>query len=345
MSNVRRRVCGALAVMVAAGMFSSCSVFQSSRKMDMSPFSQNVITLFNEATKVSSPYPWVELKKYKSVPELRELQTQAQPVIAGLKGLILYSNQLVALNSSQLTEAEKNMYLAEYLAAASTRAMERGRFESLGIRPDALDTILANVRKAPTFMDGIAAASPFVDAIVISMSNRLDQISDMAPLAVAAMDREIDQDQGDQRRNYQELRELQARGHQAFTLLLRAKLGDHHALDSLLLVDPSLVEYVPAGGTRMKINWAGAEDELTRRLSRIHECFGQLDLERKQYTAKQAELEDWYTQLNLKVKIARDALIVWAQSHQNLGRGIPVPPIIDVESLGLGLAKKVVPLP
>jgi hypothetical protein len=304
-----------------------------------------VITLFTEATKVSSPYPWVELKNYKWVPELRQLQEQALPVIAGLKGLILYSNQLVALNSSQLTEAEKNLYLAEYLKAAARRAMETGQFDSLGIRADGLDTILANVRKAPTFMDGIAAASPFVDAIVISMSNRLERISDMAPLAVAAMDREIDQDQWEQKRNYQELRYVQARSHHAFTLLLRAKLGDPLALDSLLLVDPSLTEFFPATGTRSKMNWVGAEDELARRLSRIHEFFGQLDLERQQYGAKQTELEEWHTQLNFKVKIARDALIVWAQSHQNLGRGIPVPAIIDVESIGVGLAKKVVPIP
>ncbi len=46
-----------------------------------------------------------------------------------------------------------------------------------------------------------------------------------------------------------------------------------------------------------------------------------------------------------KVKVARNAIMIWSQSHRNLGVGIPVPPLIDVEGLAgsaFGTAKKAV---
>jgi hypothetical protein len=63
------------------------------------------------------------------------------------------------------------------------------------------------------------------------------------------------------------------------------------------------------------------------------------------YRAKQQELETWRTSVDAKIKMARNVLMVWAQSHHNLGKGIPVPPIIDVGGIAGGFATKVVPIP
>ena len=41
---------------------SGCSVFQSSRQIDMSPFSDNAATMFGEAVKISRPFQWKYLK-------------------------------------------------------------------------------------------------------------------------------------------------------------------------------------------------------------------------------------------------------------------------------------------
>jgi len=59
------------------------------------------------------------------------------------------------------------------------------------------------------------------------------------------------------------------------------------------------------------------------------------------------ELEDWCINVDEKIRVARNAITVWAQSHRNLGAGIPVPPLIDVAGFTSGLvgtaASKVVP--
>jgi hypothetical protein len=90
---------------------------------------------------------------------------------------------------------------------------------------------------------------------------------------------------------------------------------------------------------------AAAETHLTERLTRLDTFIHQLDPDVALYMAKLRELEEWRQTIDEKVKIARDAIAVWAQSHRNLGAGIPVPPLIDVTGMAKNLVKTVVPLP
>lgn len=323
----------------------SCSAFESSRKMDMVPFSQNAVTMFAEAAKVSVPFQFRELKRYQNLPEGQALRAKAAPLIVALKGLVMYSNQLVALNNAQMKDPEKNRHLADYVEQVRQRAIERGSLKELGTNDSMLDTVVINIRSASTFMEAIDAAAPIVDAIVYAMSQKLEEISAEVPVVMAGFDRSIEADQADQKRNLLELRALQARFHYAVTLLYRAKMGDLVALDSLRTVDPSLGEYLNGKSGISAKNWQEAEDALTQRLNRLYEFMTQLLFEAQIYQAKQQELQAWRTEVDGKIRIARDALMIWAQSHHNLGKGIPVPPLIDVGGMAGGLAKKVIPLP
>ena len=56
------------------------------------------------------------------------------------------------------------------------------------------------------------------------------------------------------------------------------------------------------------------------------------------YYAKQDEMVAWRFSVDEKIRIARNVISVWAQSHRNLGDGIPVPPLIDVAGIASGLA-------
>jgi hypothetical protein len=57
----------------------------------------------------------------------------------------------------------------------------------------------------------------------------------------------------------------------------------------------------------------------------------------KAYHYKQDEMEEWRLNVDEKIRVARNAISVWAQSHRNLGAGIPVPPLIDVAGIAGGL--------
>jgi len=323
----------------------SCSTFESSRKIDMSPFAQNAVTMFSEAAKVSSPYQFSELRSYLDTPELLELRKKAIPILEGLKSLIMYSNQLVALNNAQMTEQKKNGMLADYILEARRHAIRRGNLEGLGISEGLLDSVIVSIRSAPTYLEAIDAASPLVDAIVFAMTNGIEEISSSVPAIVLAFDRRIESDQAEQKRNLLELRDLQARFHHAAALLFRARMGEPRALVTLLMVDPSLREYLNPRGEISWKNWQMAEDVLATRLERINLFMNQLLVEAKIYRAKQQELLNWRVELEEKIKIARNTLMVWAQSHHNLGKGVPVPPLIDLGGIAGGLAEKVLPIP
>jgi hypothetical protein len=103
--------------------------------------------------------------------------------------------------------------------------------------------------------------------------------------------------------------------------------------------------YFPSTGSIPDKSWQAADDALTARLGRIREFMTQLAEEVKIYRAKQQELQEYQAELLGKIRIARDALLVWTQSHHSLGKGIVVPPVIDVAGIAGGLAKKAVPVP
>lgn len=341
----RRLLVGVLGTLGVSLILCSCSAFESSRKMDMTPFSQNATTMYTEAVKISSPFPFKELKKYLDIPQIAELRGSAAPVIAGWKGLVMYSNQLVSLNNARLKESQKNQKLAQYILQAQKRAVSRGLLEKLGIEFEGVDTVISNIRSAPTFLEGIDAAAPLIDALVFALNSQIDSVSSLVPVIVVGIDQRIEADQVEQKRNFFALRDLQARYHYAISFLYRARSGEPQALDSLLLVDPSLKDYLSSKGGVSAKNWQESEDMLTSRLERIDRFLSQLWTEAQIYRARQQELQEWRVDVEQKIKTARDGLMVWAQSHYNLGKGIPVPPLIDVGGIAGGLAKKVVPLP
>jgi hypothetical protein len=322
-----------------------CAAFQSSRQIDMAPFAQNTQIMFAEAAKVNRPPRWDFLKPYYSIPELREIRKRSDPVNRGLRGIVMYSNQLVALNMSSKSDKEKNKFLAAYLKEAAAKVADRTKFDSIGVSASMLDTVFSDIERAGTFREGIEAASPLINAIVMAMLNRLDEVDEAVPIIIAALDRVIDEEYGAKRSNYVNLIRMQTTSLQAMTLLFDAKAGDRAALEQLLVVDPSLREFFASPPNVTPKELKAAEESVTIRLERINTFIHHLDEEKTVYSAKQRELEALRVNVEDRIKIARDAIMIWAQSHRNLGAGIAVPPMIDVAGIAGGLARKVVPLP
>ena len=127
--------------------------------------------------------------------------------------------------------------------------------------------------------------------------------------------------------------------------LYSGRRGDLSALDTLLNEDPSVREVIPSPDKAASKELAAAEVLLRDRLLGLDTCIDQMAPEVASYKAKLQELEDWRISVDLRVKIAREEISVWAQAHRNLGDGIPVPPVIDVTGFATDLAKKVSPVP
>ena len=324
-----------------------CSLFQGSRKINLEPFAENAQTMFGEAVKISRPYQWQNLKRYTTIPELRELIVKAIPVLEALRGIVYYSNQVVAINNAKISDKQKNHELAIYLEAVMEKALSKQKTDSIRLDLSRAEKVLQDIRNADKYLDGIAAASPIINAVVVAVLDRLDEIEALIPGILIAMDREIEKDYGSIRKNYLRLKILQNETMLSMTRLYRAQVGDPAELDTMLQEDASLRKFIPASGSATAAQLATVEVHLSGRLNQIDAMFRQLEDDKQEYQAKQNELTAWRIQVDEKIRIARTAMTVWAQSHRNLGAGIPVPPMIDVAGFTTGLvggaAGKIVP--
>jgi hypothetical protein len=332
-------------LLLPAGLLAGCAAFQSSKRMDMSPFSENTSTMFVEVARISRPFPWENAKPYVISSDFDDFRQRAGKVLGAFRGIVFYSNQVVALNNAKMDDKKKNDQLAKYIEEATRKVSEQGMLDSIGIDAAELKAILADVRNAEVFLEGIAAASPLINAIVVSMGNQLESIQSSIPKVFASVDSRIEADYADRKSNYANLVRLQVATMRGMTQIYKARRGDQASLDTLLREDPSVRELIPSPEKATGKSLAAAEAVLTDRAMKLDTFIHQMDSEAATYRAKRRELSDWQMSVEEKIKIARDAIAVWAQSHRNLGAGIPVPPLIDVGGIAKGLAKTVVPLP
>jgi hypothetical protein len=335
----------ALALLSALIALPGCSLFQGSRAIDMTPFAENTSAMFAEAAKVGRPFRFVHLKPYVHIPEAAEFRDRSKPLISALRGIVLYSNQVVALSMADKADKEKNALLADYLLEATGKVATRERLQEIGIGQAAYDSTMQGIRNATTFLDGVAAASPMVNAIVLAVLERLDEMNNDLPSLTGVIDGKIEARYREKRAAYEGLTSIQARYLNAATLLYEARSGDEAVLDSLFAYDASLRDFIPEDRTATRKEFDLAEEDLVGRLGRIGTLISQLEVERQTYLATQQELEDFRINVDQRIKLARDAIVVWGQAHRNLGQGIPVAPMIDIAGMASGLARTALPLP
>ncbi len=317
-----------------------CSVFQPTQKLDMNPFAENTATLFGEAVKISRTFQWKHCKPYTSIPEFQTMFQRATPIIDVLRGVVYYSNQVVAINNSKLSDRDKNNRLAQYLSETLNKAVENQKFDSLALDKIGTQETFDNIRNAETYLDGISAASPIVNTVVLSVQNRLDELQNGISSILRGFDREIERDYGATKTNFVRLHQLQEQLMLSATRVYRARMGETAELDSLLQENSSLSQFFSSADKATPAQLASAENYLLGQLNQVDILLHQLDDAKNEYLAKQDELTTWRITLEEKILIARNSMTVWAQSHRNLGAGIPVPPLIDVEGFATGLLGK-----
>ena len=104
---VKRSSVVLMCLCVAACLTSGCSKFRGSRSMDMTPFAENTSMMFAQAADVGRRFRTIHLTPYMDVQEVEDIRNHAVPVLKGLRGLVMYSNQVVALNMSTKSDRDK----------------------------------------------------------------------------------------------------------------------------------------------------------------------------------------------------------------------------------------------
>ena len=314
-------------------IFRGCSVFKGSTKINMQPFSDNTAILFGEAVKISRPFQFKNLEIYKDVQEYDVIKEKSVPIINALKGIVYYSNQIAVIYNSRLTDKQKNVQLALYLEEAFSKVKHKERLDSIGLNKEDVELVLKDIRNSERYLDGIAAADPIINTIVLALFDRLDEIEGGISSIIASFESQIYGEYALAIDNYLRLKDLQNMTMETLTKLYLAQTRDITIIDTLLQSDLSLSFYIKSRDNVSHEEFFSAEEYLVNRLGSIDVMLKQLEYERVEYLAKKDEISNWHLQVDEKLAIARNAITIWAQSHRNLGRGIEVPPLLDISTI------------
>ena len=319
-------------------LLGSCSAFKSTTEMDMEPFSDNAGILFNEAVKVSRPFQFKNLALYADTEQYTAIKSKSVPLINALKGIVYYSNQLVAIQNSHLSERQKNQQLAIYLEDVFSKTTVRMKLDSIGLSADDVNRTLSNIRVKETYLEAIAEADPIINTIVLALFDKLDVIEDDVSKVIASFEDELSKDYQYTIDNYLRIKSLENATHESLSLLYKYWTKDKSLKQDLLDSDKSLQNLIGNKETIGLKEYHLMEDYLFQRMENIEVMLRQLDDDKSEYLSKKEEISNWHLQVDEKLSIARNAIIIWAQSHRNLGKGIKVPPLLDITTL-LGLVE------
>jgi hypothetical protein len=307
-----------------------CSLFRSERRLDMGPFGENTISMVGEMQKFNRPAPWVYLKKYQGHAKVGEILPTLVASRRLMAGVALYSMQITSLNESKLSEARRVRELARYLDEIVRPVLPVESGPEMVFSQEELDDVLKEVRKAETFLGGLAAAQPLVNAVQsrgLVLYNKLDEQVGVAATAIGG---DVEREFAPLKRNIVELELLQERAMEGVTLLYKYRLGDGEALPTLRALYPPVAEQLPLGRSPTAKQLEAAELELVGQLQRLKLLKEQLGPEFAIYKETQRELEMLRIQAEDRARMGRVTLVLWSRSHKNLGMGVAVPPAIDV---------------
>jgi hypothetical protein len=336
----------AVLVLAMASVFSAgCSSFKTSRGIDVAPFAQNTVGMIGEVQRVSKPVVWVQLKPYESLPSVQAVREANLPTRALMRGVALYSTQIVSIYGSPISESRKVAELAAYLHDTVRPTLVSVDTAGQFISQSEYDAAVRDMRSAKTFLAALSAAQPIVSGALAFGNAKYDVVSQRIDAAADDISRRVEAEFGPLKEQMATLQAVHFKRVEAYALLSRYRLGEAAALDSLRASDPELTEVLPPGKRPSSAALDGAEEVLLKRMATIQSLREQLETDFSNYRAQQLELDELRTQANESVRLGRITLILWSRSHQNLAQGIKIPAAIDVMGMVKGAATKAGALP
>jgi len=323
-----RRIVFTLAILL---LVAGCSRFKSSKRLDLSPFAENTMSIAAEVeyglTETSRA---VNLREYWDHPAIVAHRLEWEKVRVLLKGVVAYSVEVTTLGNSTLSGPDRCVALADYLDPLARPVVERGR---INITPAKLDSIIADIRTRKSLLEALGAAQPIIDEIARISDNIFDDVRVSLDNTARALMQAIDENNA-KVVEWDRLRtEGQYRIFDSGALLTYYRRGDDTALVKLFELDPQLREYVADEKKLTPQEIDAIEQRLFLKVRTARE-FGDLiapDLAR--YHTQQKELADIYTDSAHQLRKAKVTMIVWSRVHRNLANGITDPAQINLFDL------------
>ena len=313
-----------------APLLAGCSSFRASKRLDVGPFAENTVGMIGEVQRATKPVVWIQLKKYDSTPSVTDVRRAYAPARKLMRGVALYSTQIVSIYESSLPDERKSSELAHYLDEAVRDRLKDNPSAELFMTQAKLDSAVAEVRQARGFMDALSAAQPVVSAALSYGNSVYDSIEIRIDLAALDLGARIEEEYAPVKASLVELNELQLRATRSYTLLTQYRKGRDNALDSLRAHDAEAAAAMPAGKRPSDAVVEAYERKVLAEIDTHVHVREDLLRQFENYRAEQLELDELRTRSQDATRLGRITLILWARSHRNLAAGVTVPAAINV---------------
>lgn len=307
-----------------------CASFRASKRLDVGPFAENTVGMIGEVQRATKPVVWVHLKKYDATPAVGEVRRAFLPARTLMRGVALYSTQVVSIYESSLPEDRKATELARYLDESIRIRLNDNPAAQRFLTQGRLDSSIVEVRRAENFLGALGAAQQVVSAALAYGNNVYDSLDVTIDVAASDITRRIEAEYAPLKARLAELTELQLDAMRAYTLLSRYRKGHEAALDSLRSLDPEAAAALPGGKRPSDAAVDAYEKKILAQLDTNTSLRQELLQQFETYRAEQFELDELRTRALEAARLGRITLILWARSHKNLASGVTVPAAINV---------------
>ena len=312
-----------------------CSRLKSSTRMNLAPFAEDMIAVAGDIQYGLGQTYSVYLRGYGETPEAARMTAMAIKIRAIIRGAISYALEVVSLAGSRLTGPQRTLALGDKIEVLM-RPVVAPPTQALNISQAELDTILTDVRSQKNLLDGLNAAQPIINEIARVSGEIFEDTKRALDAAADATQRQISENVGPVLARDAMLRNYQLTGTSAIGLIARYRHGDNAAMDSLVILIPSVADVASMEDGLTVAELHAIEDRLIFTLETVSNVRTQLAPDIELYWKQQAELEELVASFNKALRQARVAIIAWSRAHQRLASGITDPAEIDI----FGIAKK-----
>jgi hypothetical protein len=327
----------------AAILVPGCSSFKSQKRMDLTPFAENMIAMAGDIQYGLAQEKVVYLRNYIDIPETRALEVYLNKIRAVLRGSIAYSIEIVTLSSSTLTGPEQCEALADYLDELLRPAIT-APVPPLHFTIGEFDTMLQNTREQKKLLDALSMTQPIVNEIARIISEILDDANLAVDAAYYSIGEALDENNVALIKGIEMVREAQLNAMASVELIGKYRRGNTQAFDTLLTIQPSLHEVVSDPKNPTAKDLIATENRLIYIMKTLQEFRAQMMPDLELYWKQQNELEDLTKVYKAALRKSQVTMIAWARSHQRLASGVTDPAKIDVLGLAKKAAKNVGPL-
>ncbi len=338
MTRMRVIISCAATVIVAVGFASGCTLFKSTTRLEIRPFSESTIAVTSDIRYGVWDATSIYLRPYAGGPGQLRVAALAEETRVLVISVIAYSVDAVALGRSNLTPERRARSYGDLFLELATVPLDRG-WSDYPYSIDQLEAIADSARGQEKMLDALAVAQPVIDALVDVGGELIDSLDAQIILAHDEILAGIEEDHATELEFDGLAKDAQLKMLREVQLLEGYRRGNQAALDSLYRIFPEARELMksdpPTTADLLRV-----EDRITDRFVRLSNVLEQLRPRLELYYEKLRELEALNNLVTARLSRGRLALLAWSRGHQRLASGITDPARIDVGSILAGLLRR-----